>query len=72
MQIKMMVARWEEIESLGEKGEETKKYKLAVKKNSQEGVKHSMGNIVNDIVITMYGVRCILDLPEGSLCDVNV
>ena len=41
---------------LGEKGEGIKKYKLTVT-NSQEDVKYSMENIVNNIVITTYGVR---------------
>ena len=38
--------------------------------NSYGDVKHSIGNIVNDIVITMYGVRWVLDLSQGSLCKV--
>lgn len=28
------------------------------------------GNIVNDIMITMYGVKRILELLRGSLCGV--
>lgn len=29
------------------------------------------GNIVNDIMITMYGVKRILELLRGSLCGVT-
>ena len=36
--------------------------------NSYGDVKHSIGNIVNDIVITMYGVGWgVLGLLEGPL-----
>ena len=48
------------IGELGEKGEGIKKYKLVVTK--YRGGKHSIGNIVNDIVITVYGTRQVLDL----------
>ena len=43
-----------------------KKYKLPVIKNSQEDVQYSIGNVINNIVIALYGIRCILDLSEGS------
>lgn len=34
-----------------------------------EDIKHSIGNTVNNVVMTMYGVRWVLDLSEviGSL-----
>ena len=42
-----------------------KKYKLKLQ-NSQGAVKYSTGSIVNNIVITMYGAKCALDLWGGS------
>ena len=57
----MIVARWEGGRDVGKKGERTKEYKSAVTKQSHD-VKYSIGNRVN-VVITMYGVRCVLDLP---------
>ena len=36
--------------------------------NSHGDVKFSIGNIVNNIVITMYGARWVLELSRGSLC----
>ena len=31
----------------------------------------SIGNIVNNIVITMYGARCVLEISEGVPCKVQ-
>ena len=38
--------------------------------NGHESVKYSVGNIVSDIVITMYGVRWVLELGRSlsELC----
>ena len=36
--------------------------------NSHGDVKYSLGNIVNNIVITMYGARWVLDLFGGPFC----
>ena len=44
-----------------------KKYKLAVIQNSHGDVKCSIGNIVNNIVLAMYGVRSVLDLGGINL-----
>ena len=49
--------------SVGEtckKGEGIKKYKLVVTEGHGD-VMYSVGNVVNDNVITMYGVRWVLD-----------
>ena len=35
--------------------------------NSREGVKYSMGNVVNNNEVTTYGVRWTLDSSRGSL-----
>ena len=54
----LMVARWSGGWRMGKKGEGIKKYKLVVTEY-HEDVKSSLGNIVNNIVITMYGVRWV-------------
>ena len=46
-----------------------KKYKLVVTKQSQN-VQYSVGNIVNNIVITMYGARWVHEILRGLLCKV--
>lgn len=46
---------------LGEEGDVIKKYRLAATK-SHRNVKHSIGDIVTNIVINMFGARWILDL----------
>ena len=33
--------------------------------NSHGDVKYSIGNIVNNIVITTYGAKCILEISRG-------
>ena len=48
-------------EPLGETGEESegiKKYKLVVTEESWDGM-YSLRNIVNNILITVYGVRWV-------------
>ena len=55
---------------LGEKGEGLKKYRLAVR-TSPGDVKHSLGNIISPIVITMYGARRMLEISGGTLCEVS-
>ena len=59
---KWMFARWK-----GKLGEQVKKgkgirCKMARNKNSHGDVKYNTGNIVNNIVITVYGVRWVLVL----------
>lgn len=44
-------------------GEKVKRLR-STNKNSHGDVKYSVGNIVNNIVISMYGVRRVLDLLE--------
>ena len=36
--------------------------------NSPRNVKHSIGNIANNIVITIYGARKVLEISGESLC----
>ena len=56
---------------LGEKCVVIKMYKLAAT-NSQGAIKYSIGNIVNSIVITMYGGRWLLEIAGvGTLCKVH-
>lgn len=35
-------------------------------------VDHSIGNIVNDIVITVYGARWALEAAQGLTCNYKV
>ena len=58
---RMMTARGEGAGGLGGKGEGIKKYRLVVT-NSPGDVKYSIGNTVYNTVITMCGVRGVLDL----------
>ena len=39
-------------------------------KNSHRNVKYSTGNIVNDIVVTVYSVTEVLEMSEKLLCKV--
>ena len=60
---KLVAARGAGCGKLGETGEGIKKYKLPViKQISHEDVRYSIGNTVNNIVITLYGDRWLLDL----------
>ena len=68
-EIKLVVARGEGFGELGEKGEGIKKYKLIVTKQSWV-CKVQLGNIVNDIVITVRGARWALEISRGPLCKV--
>ena len=52
---------------MGGKGEQIKKYKLVITKQSWD-VKFSIKNIVNDIVITVDDARSVLALSGESLC----
>lgn len=61
---KPMVSRWEGYGGW-KKGEGIKNYKLVLTEQSQ-GAKDSVGNIVSDVVITMYGGRQGLDLLGWS------
>ena len=45
---------------------EIEKYRLVVQ-NSHGDAKYSMGNIVNIIVVTMYGARWVLELSGETL-----
>ena len=36
-----------------------------------EDVKYSIGNIVNNIVTTMYGARWVVEISGGTLCKVH-
>ena len=43
---------------MGKKGERIKKYKLVVTESSWV-IKYSIGSIVNNIIVTMYGARWV-------------
>ena len=47
--------------AISEKGEGIKRYRLVVKKQSQD-IKYSIGNIVNHVVITLYEARWVLEI----------
>ena len=53
--------------SLGEKGEGIKKYKLQLQ-NRHRDVTYRLENIVNDILITIHGVKWVQELLARSLC----
>ena len=55
---------------MGEKGEGIKMYKL---QNVHRDVKYNIGNIVHNIVITMYDTKWVLDLPSNQFVNyINV
>ena len=58
-----MVARGERIGDLGEKGEG---WEVQI-----GGYKTVMGNIVSNVVITMYGASWVLEISEGTLCKIT-
>ena len=60
-------ARGKRAGGLGGKGEGIKQHKLVVLKYSV--VTHSIGRIVNNIVLTMYGVRWALEILGVALCN---
>ena len=49
---------------MGEKGERSKKLQ-----NSHRGVKYSIENITNNIVITTHGARWVTELPGDHLIN---
>ena len=55
------------VRGLGEKCEEVEKYRLVVTKQLWD-VKYSIGNIVGNIVIHVYGARWVLETSGGTLC----
>ena len=58
---RVTVARQAAGETLDERGERIKKYKLVVT-NSHESVKCSTGNTANNILITTYGGWWVVDI----------
>lgn len=34
--------------------------------------KVQIGNVVNDIVISMCGTKCVLEIPRVTLCKVSI
>ena len=58
----LRVARWEGGEELSEKGKGVKKLQ-----NSHGDVKYSIRNIVNNIIITVYHARQVLELSGGIM-----
>lgn len=61
-----MVARWEGIKELSEKGNGIMKYTLVVT-NSHSNVKNSIGNMFYNIMRTTRGVMGVLDLLKKSV-----
>ena len=53
-----------EVGGLDGKGEGIKKYRLAVTDGHRD-VKYSVGNIVGNTVIPMYGARWVLEILGG-------
>ena len=39
-------------------------------KNYHRDVKYSIGNTVNNTAISMFGTRCVVEIPEGTLYEV--
>ena len=58
---RLIVAREEQAEGLGEKVKKLRSPNWELQ-NSHGGVKHSIGNIVNKILITMGGASWVLDI----------
>ena len=56
-----------EVVRFGEKGEGIKKGQTARHRNRHSKVKHSTGNVVGNIVITMYAASWALDLGGGPV-----
>ena len=61
-----MVVREEAAGGLGEKDEAIGKYRLAVTKSSWD-VKHSIGHIGNNVVVTMDSARWVLEISGNAL-----
>ena len=59
-----------EVGVMGEKGEGIQMYQMPVTK-SHGDIKYILGNIVNNILTTTCGVRCVLELPGRSLCEIH-
>ena len=55
---------------MGENGERDQEVQTSSYKNSHGDAKHCIGNTVNNIATAIYGVRCVLDPSEWSLCKV--
>ena len=65
-----MVARGKVGRGLGVDGKGISKYRLPVRKQYGD-VKCSVGNTVNNIVVTMFGARWALEILGGSFCKVH-
>ena len=55
---------------LGDWVEKVKRFNKLVVTKRHGNTKYSIGNIVNNIVITMYGARWVLEISGGTLCKV--
>ena len=55
-----------DVGGLGDKAEGTKKHRDRWSQNSRRDVKHSAGNTVSDVVVTVCGARWALEI-SGSL-----
>ena len=64
----MMVARGERVGGLGEKSEEIKNYNCQ-SQNSLRDI-NNIGNIVNNIIVTMYSAKWVLEILGEQLCKV--
>ena len=66
---RLITARWEGFGRLGETGAGIRGTNWQLQ-NSHEDVRYSIGNVVNNIVITKYGASLLLEISRGSLCKV--
>ena len=68
-----MVAKWEEVEGMGEKAKGIKKYKLVVIQSSTGDVKYSIGNgVAKEYVCVTHGHgqqdgNCLRELGGGRV-----
>ena len=66
-----MFASGEGFGGMGGKGEGVSSTNCQLQ-DSRKDVKHSMGNIVSSVVITVYGARCVLGLSGESLHNLYI
>ena len=64
-----MVARGEGSRRLVEKGKELRSTDWSLQ-YSHGYVNYSIGNIISNIVVTMYGAKWVLEILGGTLCKV--
>ena len=65
---RLMVPEGRGLGRLGAKGEGIERYRQL--QNSHGDVKYSIGNIINNVVITMYDAQWVLEISGGTLYKV--